>query len=70
MSLIGPSAYGGTAAPRATSPESPVSIVPHNRLLAFGLTQQLRQTRDVDGDPLRLILREHLGLRGFIVVAG
>ena len=33
--------------------------------------QQLRQPRDVDGDPPRLVLREHLRLQRFgIVVAG
>lgn len=28
----------------------------------IGLPQQLRQPRDVDGDPPRLVLRQHLGL--------
>jgi hypothetical protein len=39
--------------------------------VVIGLAKQLRQPRDVDGDPSRLVFREHLCLPRFgVVVAG
>jgi hypothetical protein len=37
---------------------------PHWILAALALPQQLRQPRDVDGDPPRFVRRQHLGLHG------
>jgi hypothetical protein len=44
---------------------------PHWILVALTLPKQLRQPRDIDGDPPRLVRRQHLRLpRLGLVIAG
>jgi hypothetical protein len=41
----------------------------HHSAVAVSLAQQLRQPRDVDGDPARFVLGQYLGLRWVITLS-
>jgi hypothetical protein len=57
-------------APGQSAPLRRQTADPH-MLIAIGFSKQLRQPRDVNGDPPRLVLRQDFGLpRLGIVVAG
>jgi hypothetical protein len=49
----------------------PIILEPVRRetSVALDLPQQLRQLRDVDGDPARLVVRQHLRLPSFGLVS-
>jgi hypothetical protein len=53
------------ASPRRPEVRRGPCALPHRRSIAISLPEQLRQPRDVDGDPSRLVVRELLGLSRF-----